>query len=394
MTSGQKKPSAVIAHQYWGRGGAESAAMWIIEALVHEYDVTVYTRGGFNLQELNTLAGTRIPVDSLTVHQANIGARLPLGALRSGAFMRSLAHVGAAFDLRVTASGILPWRMPALHFLSSVEWNPALAQKVDPGRKVALRGRLSRWLTNFIAGRKTALAEDLFIANSQWLKEHCEPLLPAPIRVIHPVLPNLPEAAPLQDRDDVVLVFGRISPEKRIEDAIQIVELARASGFSGRLVIAGPDGAADYAAYIRRLASEREWVDMLPAQIGVDKVRLLSRVRYGLNACQIEAFGISTAEMAASGIITLVPADTGQSEIIGSPEQKFATLKEAAARLDALSRDPEAQQQIHADALQARARFTPECFKHAVDILCREMVYKGQPLPITFVLSGDKCRYR
>jgi glycosyltransferase involved in cell wall biosynthesis len=373
----QRKPRAVIAHQYWGRGGAESAAMWIIEALVREYDVTVYTRGGFNVEELNTLAGTQIPADALTVHQANIGAGLPLGALRSGAFMRSLPNVGAAFDLRITASGVLPWGLPALHFLSSVEWNPALAQQVDLGRKVALRSCLSRWLTDFSAGPKTDMAQDLFISNSQWLKDHCEPLLPAPIRVIHPVLPNLPEGAPWKDRDEVVLVFGRISPEKRIEDAIQIVELARASGFAGSLVIAGPDGVADYAAHIRELASEREWVDVLPAQTGSDKVRLLNCAKYGLNTCRIEAFGISTAEMAASGIITLVPADTGQSEIIGSPEQQFVSVYEAATRLVALSRYPRARQQMQANALFARTRFAPERFIHAVKIASREMVSKG-----------------
>lgn len=374
MIQQQKNRRAVIAHQYWGRGGAESAAMWIIEALVHEYEVTVYTRGGFNVEELNALAGTQIPADDLTVRQANIGAGLPLGALRSGAFMRSLPDVGAAFDLRVTASGILPWGLPALHFLSSVEWNPALAQKVDPGRKVALRGRLSRWLTDFSAGRKTDMAQDLFIANSQWLKEHCEPLLPAPIRVIHPVLPDLPEAVPWQDRDEVVLVFGRISPEKRIEDAIQIVELARASGFSGRLVIAGPDGVAHYAAHIRGLASEREWVDVLPAQTCADKMRLLNRVKYGLNTCQIEAFGISTAEMAASGIIILVPADTGQSEIIDSPEQQFASVDEAAKKLVTLSQDAYLNKSLQANAHQVRNRFLAAHFVSAVQGSAQDML--------------------
>lgn len=377
MSQKKVKLRAVIAHQYWGRGGAESAAMWIIEALVREYEVTVYTRGGFNIEELNTLAGTQILTNSLTVHDAKIGKGLPLGALRSSAFLLSLPTVGAAYDLRVTASGVLPWGLPALHFLSSVEWNPALAQEVDPCRKVALRGRLSRWLTDFSAGQKIDMAQDLFIANSQWLKKHCEPLLPAPIRVIHPALPKMPVGDPWQDRDEVVLVFGRISPEKRIEDAIQIVELARASGFLGRLIIAGPDGAADYAAHIRKLALESEWVNVLPEQTGADKVRLLSRVKYGLNTCQIEAFGISTAEMAASGIITFVPTDTGQSEIIGSPEQQFATLKEAAARLVAISGDLAAQQQIHANARPAGDRLEPERFKLAVEIASREMVFKG-----------------
>lgn len=369
-----KKPRAIIAHQYWGRGGAESAAMWIIEALVPGYEVTVYTRGGFNIKELNTLAGTQIPANYVKVHHAKIGASLPLGALRSGAFLRSLPDVGAAFDLRVTASGVLPWGLPALHFLSSVEWNSALVQEFDPGRKISLRGRLSSWLTDFSAGPKTDLTNDLFVANSQWLKKHCEPLLPAPIRVIHPVLPNLPEVASWKDREEVVLVFGRISPEKRIEDAIQIVEVARASGFSGRLVIAGPDGAADYAARIRSLSSKKEWIDLIPAQGGLKKLQLLSRVRYGLNTCRIEAFGISTAEMVASGVITLVPVDTGQSEIIGKPEQQFASVDEAARKLVTLSQNSYADPSMQAYAQQVRDRFLPARFVAAVQESVQDML--------------------
>lgn len=374
MIPKRKKLRAIIAHQYWGRGGAESAAMWIIEALLPGYEVTVYTRGGFNIQELNTLAGTQIPTNALKLHHAKVGASLPFGALRSGAFLGSLPDVGAAFDLRVTASGVLPWGLPALHFLSSVEWSPALVQEFDLGRKVPLRSRLSSWLTDFNAGPKTDLTNDLFVANSQWLKKHCEPLLPAPIRVINPVVPNLPEGAPWKDREEVVLVFGRISPEKRIEDAIQIVELARASGFSGRLVIAGPDGAADYAERIRRLSSKKEWIDLIPAQGGLKKLKLLSRVRYGLNTCRIEAFGISTAEMAASGVITLIPVGTGQSEIIGAPEQQFASVDEAAEKLVAFSQNSYADPSIQAHAQQVRARFLPAGFVAAVQESAQDLL--------------------
>jgi len=368
------KKRAVIAHQYWGRGGAESAAMWIIEALLSEFEVTVYTRGGFNIQELNALSGTQIGTNNLTVHYANIGEGLPLGALRSRAFLRSLPDVGAAFDLRVTASGVLPWGLPALHFLSSVEWDPALAQEIDPGQKVELRARLSRWLTNFSSGRKTNLADDLFIANSHWLKERCEPLLPAPIRVIHPVLPMVPEGTPWQDRDEVVLVFGRISPEKRIEDAIQIVEIARAKGFLGRLVIAGPDGAADYAAYIRKLSVKREWIELLPAQVGPMKWQLLGRAKYGLNACRIEAFGISTAEMAASGIVTLIRSDTGQSEIIERPEQQFASVDEAARKLVSVAQQSSLNQKLQACTQEVRDRFLTADFLSAVKESAHDML--------------------
>lgn len=373
MTSVGNRPTAVVAHQTWGRGGAEGAAMWIIETLARDFDVTVYTQGGFVLDELNALAGTTLPTSAVTLHPADVAPHLPIGALAAGAFIRSLSEVGAGFDLCVTASGVLPWGRPALHFMSSVEWNPRLAAQIDPGRKEQLRTRLSRWLVELSSGPAHDLSQDLFVANSTWLKRQCEPVCPGSIEVIHPVVPFVPDGAPWAEREEAVLVFGRISPEKRIEDAIRIVERARAFGFGGRLVIAGPDGTADYSAHIRDLAARHDWIEMLPSLVGEDKARLLGRMKFGLNTCRIEAFGISTGEMVASGIITLVPQNTGQSDIVSDPAQQFASVEDAAGCLIALSRSPELQTRLHTHAYEMRDTFAPDQFQKAVGRLTRKM---------------------
>lgn len=353
--------------------------MWIITALVEDFDVTVYTRGGFDLATLNELAGTRLATSSFTLRLAAVETRLRIGAIAAGAFVRSLAQAGTGFDLRVTASGAWPWGSRALHFLSSVDWNPVLAGRIPGTPVVSLRGRLSRVLLALASGPRRSFDGHFFVANSEWLRRQSAPYCPGEMRVIHPVVPEKPAGRDWQTRENIVLVFGRISPEKRIESCIRIVETARARGFAGHLVIAGPDGEARYANQIRGMAASRDWIEMRPGLSRSDKEDLLGRVKYGLNACCIEAFGISTGEMAASGAIVLVPAGTGQDEIVTNPAQRYETEEDAAARLVQLGRNPGLQARLHAEALADRTRFTPERFVAAVratarDVLCPKTV--------------------
>lgn len=359
--------------------------MWVLAALLDSFDVTVYTRDGFDLEELNGLAGTSIPAGSLTIQStgAEGQGQLWIGALAAGQFLRALHGVGRAYDLRVSASGILPWGRPALHVLSSIDCDPDLATRLWHGGRPPLRALLSGLVQRAAAGPHHA-KQGLFLANSEWLKAHCAAVCDGPVEVIHPPVVTPPPGLPWDDREDVVLVFGRIAPEKRVEASIRIVERAREAGFNGRLVIAGPYGPPDYASQIRAMAAARDWVTILPRQAGADRDVLLGRVRYGLNACLYEAFGISSAEMAAAGAIVLVPRDTGQSEIVSDPVQHYATEDDAAERLVALSRDDALQRRLHARALASRDRFAPARFIAAVQQAAQRALSleKGGRVPI------------
>ncbi|MBD0413475.1 glycosyltransferase [Oryzicola mucosus] len=348
--------------------------MWIIAALVEDYDVTVYTRSGFDLDALNALAGTRVEPTDITLRMARVETIIPVGAIAAGNFVRSLANVGADYSLRVSASGALPWGRPALHFLSSLDWSPDVRAQLPYGDAVPLRTRVSRVVAALVSGRPRRNAGDIFIANSNWLLRRSKMSRQGDMRVIHPVVPTIPVGLAWSERENIVLVFGRISPEKEIEACIRIVGAARASGFPGRLVIAGPHGEDGYVRRIRALVAEHDWIEMLPAVVSREKEKLLGRVKYGLNACRIEAFGISTAEMAAAGAIVLAPADTGQEEIVTDQAQIYRTEVEAAQLLVALERDVEWQVRAVACSADVRERFNPSQFTDAVRATARELV--------------------
>jgi len=370
------RPKAIIAHPLWGRGGAEAAAMWIIEALLQDFDVTVYTRGGFDLCALNEIAGLRLSPERIALRVANGANAWPLGALAHGAFLRSLEEVGSGFDLRVTASGVCHWGRSAIHFLSSVTWNDALAARFERRGDAGLARDALRRLSGAISqASKRSLRGDLFIANSRWTARQSAPFCPGPLEVVPPAVPLLKPGSSWAARENGVLVLGRLSPEKRIETCIEIVEGLRAKGKPLILHIVGPEGGRNYAARIDDLRQARsDWIECLPLVVGAAKQDLLGRFRYGLSACEIEAFGIATAEMAAAGMVVFAPEDGAQGEILEDPRQRYRSVADAVERLSAVLDNEPLQHELHTSALGARGRFAPPRFVEAVRALAKRFV--------------------
>ena len=123
---------------------------------------------------------------------------------------------------------------------------------------------------------------------------------------------------PWEDRKNEFLCLGRIAPEKNIERVIAILDQVRITGHAVRLHLAGGGEGGDYERQIQRLCDERrEWVTFHGAVYGEAKKALLGRCRFGVSACDREAFGIATAEMAGAGIIPFVPQSGAQSEYRG-----------------------------------------------------------------------------
>lgn len=359
--------------------------MWVIEALRYDFDVTLYTRGGFYLQELNELAGTTIEASEIKVRIAYNSYPWPLGALAHGCYLGSLRAIGADYDLRVTASGVAHWGIPAIQFISSAIWNDSLATKFDapnaPYRRNAAQA-VARRIAGAMSGeRQRSLSEDQFVANSDWTALQSAPYCPGSIRVIHPAVPPPPIGANWADRENGVLVFGRVSPEKRIEVCIDIVERLRKVGKELRLCIAGPDGEAAYSDQIRSLCRERsEWIQRHNLVVGEEKDWLLGRFRYGLSACTIEGFGIATAEMSAAGVVVIAPKSGAQSEILADSRQLYDTIEEAVSQFDQILIDRALQRRLHESAIAARERFNPERFINEVRDLAFRFVGRSRSI--------------
>ena len=138
-----------------------------------------------------------------------------------------------------------------------------------------------------------------------------------------------------------VVCIGRIIPEKRITDIINIVERARfISGHDIKLRIAGQlTPQTFYTEKIMRLASEKGWIDLVGALYGDEKEKFLLSGTYAVHARRDEEFGIAVAEYLKAGLIPVVPDEGGSCEIVSSSDLTYHTNEDAANLLSKLLLD-------------------------------------------------------
>jgi glycosyltransferase involved in cell wall biosynthesis len=157
---------------------------------------------------------------------------------------------------------------------------------------------------------------------------------------------------------------------------IAILDQVRVLGHPVRLHVVGGGEGGEYPRQIQRLCeARREWVVLHGPLHGEDKLKILARCRYGLNACIREAFGIATAEFMKSGIVPFVPREGAQSEIVQEPELIYEDIEDAALKIDAVLRSEARQQELREGMLRRAAEFAPERFCRAVrDLVERAMM--------------------
>lgn len=373
------KSRIILGHSYWGRGGAEVAAMWVLQALCEEYLVDIVTRGGWDLDDLNRCSGTNVQATSLgrVITPSLVpGFYVMGGALWHGLYLRRCRHVCRPYDLRITASRTLDWGLPAIHFLSDVAWNLPLQRRFGCPEALQFANllrrayfRVGKWLAGN-SGRDPA-AHDVFVANSQWCARIAAEFCRQPPQVIYPAVPDGATINKWEQRESSFLCLGRISPEKRIEQVIATLDQVRTLGHPIRLHLVGTGDDANYLRQVQRLGAARDWVVFHGAVFGPEKQALLSRCRYGISACDREAFGIATAEMVKAGIIPFVPQTGAQCEIVEEDALIFGDIQDAALKIDAVLNSESRQLELHAAMLRRGEQFDSVQFCEAVRELVR-----------------------
>ena len=180
-------------------------------------------------------------------------------------------------------------------------------------------------------------------------------------------------------RDPLKVVYlGRIHPDKRLDDIIEIVEKAREKSRSDLVLELGGILEKETAFGKRMLATaaEKKWIHFLGPLYGEEKDRFLCSGTYALHAERDEAFGISITEYLKTGSIPIVPDEGGPKEIVDSPALIYHTNDDAAAILANLYLD-----ESFRSRLQAHCRERANCFS-------REMYFRNQHTLLTRILDG------
>ena len=176
-----------------------------------------------------------------------------------------------------------------------------------------------------------------------------------------------------------VVCLGRVAPEKEIETVFDILQSVRAQGHAVSLdVVGGGDGA--YFDFIQKKAKFMgAWIRMCGPMYGEEKEGLLRQTDFSISACTREAFGMATVEMMQAGVVTFVPSEGAQSEIVKDPLLIYEGEGNAVHKITTLLDTPSLKDDLRRTLYQRVSKYNTSRFAVEVaDVLEGEWEFSAQ----------------
>ena len=337
-------------------GGGDILPLSLISALQNTSNLTVALDLTSNFERVLQLVENDVDMSKLKVVQVTPPGYEPK---RHSAFVsmyrsRHLKKLARNADICISTANIMDFGKPAHHFINMLAFGDdaftAFVQnhffQVHIGASAKIKRFLAESVLRPILGirsKKSIISDkrEHIYPNSHFVEKLMTEFYgPFNSHVFYP--PTLFETSIPAERDPLKVVYiGRIIPEKRITELIEIVEKARQiTKLSVQFHIAGRlDQTPSYGAKLSRMAEERDWLKFVGPQYGEEKKRFLSSGSFALHAERDEAFGISIAEYLAAGVIPIVPDEGGACEVVNNPALSYKTTEDAAAILARLLSD-------------------------------------------------------
>ena len=372
-----KRKRIAIAHPRLGSGGSEANALWALQALGRDYDVSLITCGPVDLSRLNEYYGTTLQRGDFSLLRVLLPPGLDaikLCVLQRRFFQRYCRRVAPQFDLIISAYNPCDFGMPGIQCIADFSFLPEQRFNFDPVLHDAKglgyrdsplwRGYLK--LCEFVSpSNPEGWGRGLVIANSRWSARVVREMFGIESRLLYPpVVGEFPEVR-FEERETGFVCLGRMAPEKRVEVAIEIVNRVRCSGHPEiHLHLVGEIDDSPYGRELRRLCARyNDWVFAEGTLIGESKKRLLAGHRYGIHAREKEPFGIAVAELVKAGCITFVSNDGGQVEIVDHAALTYSSVEEAAKKILAVLDSAELQRSLRMHLSTAGRQFSVEAFR-------------------------------
>ena len=328
---------AVLHNTLDFQGGADAVCLTACEALREEHDVTLFTLSETSPSDLAarfdvSLDGVavRMPPGATATARALSGVAPWVGpqlAARSVLLHRFFRPSAAAFDLAVSTANEFSLSLPSVQYVHYPQFHAHRLPGDDAGRLNRLWSRLAGPSRSELLGDDVAL-----LANSSWTADVVAESYGLRPDVLHPPVDPVRCARPWKEREEGVVVVGRLAPDKRALDAVRVVDAVRERGHDLHLHVVGaaPRAYRRYAERVADAAADRPYVS-LERDVSRDRLeRLLCSHRYGMNLKENEHFGMSVAEYVAAGMVAFAPDSGGQRDVLdGRADRLFGSLDEA-----------------------------------------------------------------
>jgi glycosyltransferase involved in cell wall biosynthesis len=367
-------------------GGGNGVAVWMIEALKSDHRVTLLTWEPPRLDAINRFYGTSLrPSDfELTLIPRLVRAiarrtPTPMALVKDNYLLLRCRRMAARFDVVISANnemdvgrhGIQYIHYPKLSLRPEVDlrWFHRIPFVVDAYRWFGFR------LTGFSMER---MRRNIFIVNSDFIGALVRALYGVETVTLYPPITGTFPAVPWEHREDGFVCIGRISPEKRIEQIIDILSKVRGNGLAPHLHIVGTPGDDAYVAFIRDCVdANRSWVTMHENLPREELAQLVASHRYGIHAMNEEHFGMAVAEMVRAGCIVFAPNNGGPAQILGEDDRLlYSSVQDAAEKIGFTMLRRERQKELRDFLGQRGALFSAQRFVHEF----RDLVERFEPV--------------
>lgn len=328
---------AVLHNTLDFHGGADAVCLAVCEALQRDHDITLFTISETTPAALAdrfevALSDVRVrmPPAAGAVAGALSGAAPWIGpqlAFRSVLLERFFRSSAAAFDLAVSTANELSPSLPSVQYIHYPQFHLHRLASDDSGRLNRLWSRLAGPSRSTIAREDTTL-----LANSSWTADVVADVYGTRPAVLHPPVDPIPCELAWEKREDGLVAVGRLAPDKRLLDAIAVVDAVRDRGYDPHLHVVGaaPRAYRRYAERVAAAADDRSYVSLEHDVTRTRLRQLLCTHKYGLSMKENEHFGIVVAEYVAAGMVAFAPASGGQQDVLRNRHDRlFDSFDEA-----------------------------------------------------------------
>jgi glycosyltransferase involved in cell wall biosynthesis len=362
-------------------GGGNGLTAWMIEALRTEHAVSLLTWTMPRFDVINRFFGTSLRAADVEVRLGSLPhlldtLPLPLGLLRDFLLMRAGRAIAGEFDVVLSGMNECDLGRPSIQYVHYPRFDP-VRPAVDlrwfnrPRPLRALYRTAAMRATGFSTAR---MRQNLTLANSDWTAARLRRLHGIAARTVYPPVAGWFADAPWARRQDAFVCIGRLSPEKRIERVVGILDRVRHGARAVTLDIVGSNDDDAYTRQIRALARRHaDWVRLHEGIPRSELLAILTRSRYGIHGMPDEHFGMAVAEMVRAGCLVFVPDGGGQMEIVdAAPELVFRSDDDAVEKIAAALADPTRHDALRRRLAERAGRFSAARFVEEIRALVRD----------------------
>lgn len=354
----KSRPKVAVLYPAFMAGGAEAVCLWMLEALQDEYDLTVLTYTKPDWASLNALYGTAISLTDIKV--------ITLTPERLTPFLKYIWG---------TVSPLHPWRQHFLmRFYKRIRKNYVLTvsgyNEMDFGKagiqyvhspQFVLGQHRHKLISNY---SEENMKQNITLTCSQYIADSFQEMHGVPATVLYPPVGSTFPKIPWEEKEMSFICYGRMAPEKKLDQAVEIIRRVREAGLPVSLKIIGTATNKKYVSLLETLVKKHpDWLSIHKDPNRETYNHLLAQSRYAIHL-RVEGFGIAIAEMIKAGCIPLVRDFGGQTEIVGNiPQLKFGTDEEAVEKIIQLLSDEMLQTELRERLTGRKELFSQEIFQ-------------------------------